>query len=49
LADRVIAGKLAFIDAIDMAYSAAEWSGLIDAAGDDAVQKIMAAAFVRGA
>jgi hypothetical protein len=45
LADRVAAGQMSFIDAIDTAYSAAIWSGLIDAIGDDAVQKVMQAAF----
>jgi hypothetical protein len=28
-----------------MAYSAAIWSGLVDAVGDDVVQKVLAAAF----
>ena len=46
LAERVVAGNIAFINAVDMAYSAAEWAGLIDAVGDDAVQKVMAAAFI---
>jgi hypothetical protein len=45
LADRVHAGQLSFIDAVDMAYSAAQWSGLTESVGDDAVQKILAAAF----
>ena len=45
LADRVAAGQISFIDAVDMAYSAAVWSGLIDSIGDDAVQKVMQAAF----
>jgi hypothetical protein len=45
LADRVAANQIAFTDAVDMAYSAAVWSGLIDAVGDDPVQKVMAAAF----
>ena len=46
LADRVRANKIGFIDAVDMAYSAAVWAGLTDdASGDDAVQKVMAAAF----
>jgi hypothetical protein len=45
LADRVTANQITFIDAIDMAYSAAQWSGLIDSVGDDAVQKVLAAAF----
>ena len=45
LADRTMAGDIGFIDTVDMAYSAAVWSGLADKIGDDAVQKIMAAAF----
>jgi hypothetical protein len=46
LGDRVAAGKIGFLDAVDMAYSAAVWSGLVDNAGDDAVQAVLAAAFV---
>jgi hypothetical protein len=42
LAERVNSGSISFIDAVDMAYSAAVWSGLADDAGDDAVQKVMA-------
>jgi hypothetical protein len=45
LADRVAAGEIKFLDAVDMSYSAAVWSGLIDNAGDEAVQAVMAAAF----
>ena len=45
LRDRVVADELPFIEAIDFAYSAAEISGLVASVGDDAVQKIMAAAF----
>lgn len=57
LADRVDAGFLEFIDALDMAHSAAMWaclpraiedSGLIEyppLTGIDIVQEIMAAAF----
>jgi hypothetical protein len=45
LADRVQCGEIGFIDAVDMAYSAAQWSGLTETTGDDAVQKILAAAF----
>jgi hypothetical protein len=45
LADRVHYGELPFIEAVDLAYSAAIWSGLVDNVGDDAVQKILAAAF----
>jgi hypothetical protein len=45
LADRAIAGDIGFIDAVDMAYSSAVWSGLADRVGDDAIQRIMCAAF----
>ena len=45
LADRVAAGQLAFLDAVDMAYSAAEWAGLVESVGANAVQAVMAAAF----
>jgi hypothetical protein len=45
LADRVAAGDLPFIEAVDLAYSAAQWAGLVDAVGDDAVQATLAAAF----
>ena len=45
LADRVHHGELPFIEAVDLAYSAAIWSGLVDRCGDDNVQKILAAAF----
>jgi hypothetical protein len=46
LAQRVNAGTIGFIDAVDMGYSAAIWSGLGDEVGDDAVQKVMAEAFM---
>ena len=57
LAERVAAGELRFLDAIDVAYDAAQWaglpaaiekSGLIDSKkikGDDVVQATIAAAF----
>jgi hypothetical protein len=57
LADRVAAGEIKFLDAVDLAYSAAIWadlpneieaSGLIDSkviTGDDIVQATLAAAF----
>ena len=48
-ADRVAAGRIGFLDAVDLLHDAAVSSGLVEAAGDDAVQKIMAAAFSRGA
>jgi hypothetical protein len=47
LAERVCQGQLPFIDAVDMAYSAAEWAGLCDSHGDDAVQAELAAAFMQ--
>jgi hypothetical protein len=46
LAGRVLAGTIPFIDAIDMAHSAAVWSGLVESVGDDGIQKVMAAAFM---
>lgn len=45
LADRVAAGHLGFLDAVDMAWSAAVWSGLTDSIGDEIVQATLAAAF----
>ena len=47
LADRVTAGQIGFIDAVDAAYSAAQWAGLTEAVGDDAIQKILAAVFAQ--
>jgi hypothetical protein len=46
LADRIRAGELGFMDGVDMAYSAAQWSGLADAVGDDNVQLVMSGAFM---
>jgi hypothetical protein len=48
LAERSENGSLPFIEAVDMAYSAAEWSGLVDRFGDDVVQLVLADAFVGG-
>jgi hypothetical protein len=45
LAARTLAGDIAFLDAIDLLYDAAIWSGLVDGVGDDVVQAIMANAF----
>ena len=45
LADRVAAGEIAFLDAVDIAYDAAVWSGLTSTVGDDIVQATLAAAF----
>jgi hypothetical protein len=46
LADRVTTGGIGFIDAVDLAYSAAQFSGLADRVGDDAVQAVMGSAFM---
>ena len=46
LAGRVRAGFLPFVDAVDLAYEAAVWSGLCDLVGDDRVQVCMAEAFM---
>ena len=56
LADQVAAGSLAFLDGVDLAYSAAVWAdlpraieraGLVEGitTGDDVVQSVLAAAF----
>jgi hypothetical protein len=45
LADRVAAGEIAFLDAVEIAYEAAVWSGLTSTVGDDVVQATLAAAF----
>lgn len=45
LADRVAEHEIAFIDAVDMAYQAAIWSGLTETVGDDVVQTILHEAF----
>jgi len=45
LASRARDGSLPFIEAVDMAYSAADWAGLVERYGDDAVQRILARAF----
>jgi hypothetical protein len=44
-ADRVAAGEIRFLDAIDVTYDAAITAGLVDAVGDDVVQEVLAAAF----
>jgi hypothetical protein len=45
LAERVAVGQIQFLDAIDLLYDAATSSGLIENAGDGAVQAVMACAF----
>jgi hypothetical protein len=46
LADRVRSGEIPFLDGVDLAYSAADFSGLVNRYGDDEVQKIIASAFM---
>ena len=45
LADQVAAGQLGFIDAVDLAYSAAVWAGLNESIGEEIVQLTLAAGF----
>jgi hypothetical protein len=45
LADAVAENRIAFLDAIDVAYDGALESGLIASVGDNIVQACMAAAF----
>jgi hypothetical protein len=45
LADRVAAGEIEFIDAVDVAYESAFWSGLVETVGNDVVQTVLAEAF----
>jgi hypothetical protein len=45
LADQVANGRIGFLDAVDAAYSAAEWAGLLEDLGDDIVQFTLSAAF----
>ena len=44
--DKVMAGRIGFADAVDMVYSAAVWADLVDDYGDDAVQYVLATAFM---
>jgi hypothetical protein len=46
LADRVARGELAFLDAVDMAWTAAEFAGTVGRVGPDQVQHVLAAAFM---
>jgi hypothetical protein len=45
LRDSVVDGGIPFIEAVDLAYQAAVWSGLADDLGDDVVQRAMAISF----
>jgi hypothetical protein len=44
--DKVLAGRIGFADAVDLCYSAAVWSDLVADVGDDAVQYVLATAFM---
>jgi hypothetical protein len=46
LAGRVKNGDLPFVEAVDFAYSAADFAGLVDRYGDDQVQSVLADAFM---
>jgi hypothetical protein len=46
LARRVKNGDLGFIEAVDFAYSAADFAGLIQNYGDDQIQAVLASAFM---
>jgi hypothetical protein len=46
LANRVEACELSFLDAIDIAWTAAEFAGTVDRVGPDLVQQVLAAAFM---
>ena len=45
LADRVEAGEVEFLDAVDLAYDAAFSSGLVESVGNDIVQTVLHEAF----
>jgi hypothetical protein len=45
LRDQVAMGRLRFVDAVDIAYDAAVFSGLADDIGDDLVQQVMGLSF----
>jgi hypothetical protein len=48
MVERVANGSVTFISAVDVLYDAATFTGLVDVAGDDRVQEILSAAFMRG-
>jgi len=49
LATRVQNKQVPFIEAIDLAYSSADFAGLIESYGDDRIQELMASAFMGAA
>lgn len=46
LVQRINFGAIGFVDAVDIAWEAAVWSGLVDGAGPDRVQEIMRTHFM---
>ncbi len=46
LVERVRRQELPFIEAVDLAYTAAAFAGLVDTYGDDCIQSILANAFM---
>ena len=46
MADRVKAGEIPFIEAVDFMWEAAEWSGTVDRVGPDLVQHVLGCAFM---
>jgi len=46
MAERVVAGEVPFIEAVDFMWEAAEFAGLVDRAGPDLVQHVLASAFM---
>lgn len=46
MAERVVAGEVLFIEAIDFLWEAAAFAGLVDRVGADLVQHILATAFM---
>lgn len=46
LAHAVDVGGLRFLDAVDLAWDAADWAGVLASAGPDKVQDVLARAFM---
>jgi hypothetical protein len=46
MAERVAAGEVPFIEAVDFMWEAAAFAGIVDRVGPDQVQAVLAAAFM---
>ncbi len=46
MAERVTAGEVPFIEAVDFMWEAAEFAGTVDRVGPDLVQHVLACAFM---